>query len=176
MKVRGVLDVLRHHRAEGVGFEPTMRLTPHSGFQDRRHRPLGEPYADNDSAVTVEVTQRSSRARRELVLRGEPLPGSRTAGHASGQRSSGSRPRVSGSSQNSPMTSAAGRNVTTPATPNSCSALATAPKMTRPATAPSTPDAVDQPTTEARTEVGNNSLTSAPAAGAKTEAANTAEM
>ncbi len=29
--------------AEGVGFEPTMRITPHSGFQDRRHRPLGEP-------------------------------------------------------------------------------------------------------------------------------------
>ena len=29
--------------AEGVGFEPTMRVTPHSGFQDRRHRPLGEP-------------------------------------------------------------------------------------------------------------------------------------
>ena len=26
-----------------MGFEPTMRLTPHSGFQDRRHRPLGEP-------------------------------------------------------------------------------------------------------------------------------------
>src|ERR1022692_1075155 len=30
-------------RAEGVGFEPTVRLAPHSGFQDRRHRPLGEP-------------------------------------------------------------------------------------------------------------------------------------
>jgi len=28
---------------EGVGFEPTVRVTPHSGFQDRRHRPLGEP-------------------------------------------------------------------------------------------------------------------------------------
>jgi hypothetical protein len=42
-QVRGVLDLLRDHKAEGVGFEPTMRLTPHSGFQDRRHRPLGEP-------------------------------------------------------------------------------------------------------------------------------------
>jgi hypothetical protein len=30
-------------RAEGVGFEPTRKLTPPSGFQDRRHRPLGEP-------------------------------------------------------------------------------------------------------------------------------------
>src|SRR5205823_6828899 len=29
--------------AEGVGFEPTMTLPRHSGFQDRRHRPLGEP-------------------------------------------------------------------------------------------------------------------------------------
>jgi hypothetical protein len=29
--------------AEGVGFEPTMTVPSHSGFQDRRHRPLGEP-------------------------------------------------------------------------------------------------------------------------------------
>src|SRR5215472_11883992 len=29
-------------RAEGVGFEPTSKVTPASGFQDRRHRPLGE--------------------------------------------------------------------------------------------------------------------------------------
>ena len=33
----------RPHKAEGVGFEPTMSVTTHSGFQDRRHRPLGEP-------------------------------------------------------------------------------------------------------------------------------------
>src|SRR3954447_17337005 len=38
-----VADVLRDHTAEGVGFEPTMTLPRHSGFQDRRHRPLGEP-------------------------------------------------------------------------------------------------------------------------------------
>ena len=30
-------------RAEGVGFEPTMTVTSHSGFQDRRTRPLCEP-------------------------------------------------------------------------------------------------------------------------------------
>jgi hypothetical protein len=30
-------------RAEGVGFEPTMTLPRHSGFQDRRTRPLCEP-------------------------------------------------------------------------------------------------------------------------------------
>lgn len=30
-------------RAEGVGFEPTNRVTPVSGFQDRRTRPLCEP-------------------------------------------------------------------------------------------------------------------------------------
>src|SRR5260221_14339930 len=29
--------------AEGVGFEPTRKLAPPSGFQARRHRPLGEP-------------------------------------------------------------------------------------------------------------------------------------
>jgi putative PIG3 family NAD(P)H quinone oxidoreductase len=29
--------------AEGVGFEPTETITRLSGFQDRRHRPLGEP-------------------------------------------------------------------------------------------------------------------------------------
>ncbi len=29
--------------AEGVGFEPTSRVTPTSNFQDCRHRPLGEP-------------------------------------------------------------------------------------------------------------------------------------
>lgn len=35
--------VPENQRAEGVGFEPTMTVTSHSGFQDRRHRPLGEP-------------------------------------------------------------------------------------------------------------------------------------
>ena len=30
-------------RAEGVGFEPTRTRQRPSGFQDRRHRPLGEP-------------------------------------------------------------------------------------------------------------------------------------
>ena len=43
MKVRGYSDLSRDHKAEGVGFEPTMSVTTHSGFQDRRHRPLGEP-------------------------------------------------------------------------------------------------------------------------------------
>jgi hypothetical protein len=34
-----------------VGFEPTRTLARPSGFQDRRHRPLGEPSADNPSAA-----------------------------------------------------------------------------------------------------------------------------
>ena len=38
-----VADVLRHHKAEGVGFEPTMTVTRHTGFQDQRTRPLCEP-------------------------------------------------------------------------------------------------------------------------------------
>jgi hypothetical protein len=74
------------------------------------------------------------------------------------------------------MTIAAGRKVTSPATANRWPAPATAPKATRPVTAPSTPAASDQPATEALTGVGNNSLTSDPAAGAKTEAANTPRM
>ena len=35
MWVQGVLDVLRHHKAEGVGFEPTRTRQRPSGFQDR---------------------------------------------------------------------------------------------------------------------------------------------
>jgi hypothetical protein len=30
-------------KAEGVGFEPTMTVTRHTGFQDQRTRPLCEP-------------------------------------------------------------------------------------------------------------------------------------
>src|SRR3989442_459427 len=30
-------------KAEGEGFEPSRTVTSPSGFQDRRHRPLGEP-------------------------------------------------------------------------------------------------------------------------------------
>ncbi len=40
MQVRGHSDLLRDHGAEGVGFEPTMSVTTHSGFQDTCHRPL----------------------------------------------------------------------------------------------------------------------------------------
>jgi hypothetical protein len=40
-------------RAEGVGFEPTRSVTTPSGFQDRRHRPLGEP---SRPAVSARLT------------------------------------------------------------------------------------------------------------------------
>ena len=30
-------------QAEGVGFEPTVRLTPHNGFRDRPVQPLRHP-------------------------------------------------------------------------------------------------------------------------------------
>jgi hypothetical protein len=33
MQVRGVLDVLRHHRAEGEGFELSRTVTGLSGFK-----------------------------------------------------------------------------------------------------------------------------------------------
>ena len=45
----------RKRGAEGVGFEPTKRIAPLTGFQDQRHRPLGEP-----SRATV-VDGKSSR-------------------------------------------------------------------------------------------------------------------
>jgi hypothetical protein len=48
--------------AEGVGFEPTRTLARPSGFQDRRHRPLGEP-----SRVRV------IRDRGRIALSGPPL-------------------------------------------------------------------------------------------------------
>jgi hypothetical protein len=35
-----------NHQAEGEGFEPTMRLSPHTCFQDRRLKPLGHPSMD----------------------------------------------------------------------------------------------------------------------------------
>jgi hypothetical protein len=51
-----------HFRAEGVGFEPTMRRKPHSGFQDRRHRPLGEP------SRPCQATQGSLQVSRVLPV------------------------------------------------------------------------------------------------------------
>jgi hypothetical protein len=42
-------------QAEGVGFEPTMELSPHSGFQDRRHRPLGEPSRSFQGRASAQV-------------------------------------------------------------------------------------------------------------------------
>jgi site-specific DNA recombinase len=49
--------------AEGVGFEPTMRLPPHSGFQDRRHRPLGEPSGIHCGGRSPLVRRRIFRGR-----------------------------------------------------------------------------------------------------------------
>ena len=49
-------------QAEGVGFEPTRPVTRPSGFQDRRHRPLGEP-----SPIGPNPTGRGSAALSERV-------------------------------------------------------------------------------------------------------------
>src|SRR3954451_16069022 len=58
--------------AEGVGFEPTMTLPRHSGFQDRRHRPLGEPSkAFHRTARTSAVGGGLGGTRRQSVLRWE---------------------------------------------------------------------------------------------------------
>ena len=58
------------------------------------------------------------------------------------------------------MASAAGKKVTSPATPNRLPASATAPKDDRAGHRPGTPAASDQPATGARTRthVGNSSL------------------
>jgi hypothetical protein len=45
------LAAIAADQAESVGFEPTVTITRHSGFQDRRPRPLGELSADHDSGA-----------------------------------------------------------------------------------------------------------------------------
>jgi hypothetical protein len=56
-------------QAEGVGFEPTRSVTQPSGFQDRRHRPLGEP-----SCVDQPYASGAVRVIREIGLRGTAKP------------------------------------------------------------------------------------------------------
>ncbi len=48
--------------AEGVGFEPTVRLTTDNGFQDRRIRPLCHPSAPQTTMLRGEVPERSKGA------------------------------------------------------------------------------------------------------------------
>jgi site-specific DNA recombinase len=69
-RVRSFLTVARSgagvketHLAEGVGFEPTRTLPRPSGFQDRRHRPLGEP----SRLTSVAGSRRSTRRTRRVV-------------------------------------------------------------------------------------------------------------
>ena len=83
------------------------------------------------------------------------------------QRSSGSLSRVSGNSTKRPVAGIVAANTTIAARPNRLPTSATAPNARSPAVAPKTPTAISHPITEARTEVGNSSLVSAPAAGAK---------
>ena len=49
-----------------MGFEPTMTLPRHSGFQDRRHRPLGEPSRTPRLRQTARSTSVSSTRKRAL--------------------------------------------------------------------------------------------------------------
>src|SRR5579884_1517176 len=88
------------------------------------------------------------------------------AGDPAGQSSSSSRPLVSGSNANRPVHSSTGTNVTTPPMAQRLPTSATAPNSSRPTTPPSTAAATFHPATDARTDVGNSSLASAPAAGA----------
>jgi nickel-dependent lactate racemase len=92
------------------------------------------------------------------------------------QRSSGSCPRVSGTAQKRPTTGSMGTNVQRAATEKRSPTSARAPNTTRPTTAPTTPAATHQPATDARTDVGNSSLSNEPTAGAKTPPASTPSM
>ena len=65
--------------AEGVGFEPTVTRQRHSGFQDRRHRPLGEPSWCRVQPLTSRTAEcwpdfaLTARGRPRLSDRGENL-------------------------------------------------------------------------------------------------------
>ena len=69
-----VADVLRHHKAEGVGFEPTMTVTRHTGFQDQRTRPLCEPsrrtVGEPSGLPIVEDSAPGRRGGRDLAAEG----------------------------------------------------------------------------------------------------------
>src|SRR5262249_55221374 len=67
--VNRLVKIISERRAEGVGFEPTSKVTPTSGFQDRRHRPLGEP-----SCVDQPYAKRNVGVVRETGLRGTAKP------------------------------------------------------------------------------------------------------
>ncbi len=56
------------YTAEGVGFEPTVRLTPHGGFQDRCLRPLGQPSEPHGTRGRAQAT----RGRHDVT--GRPTP------------------------------------------------------------------------------------------------------
>src|ERR1039458_6027314 len=78
-----------------------------------------------------------------------------------GDSSSGSLPLDSGKKNKRPANGSAGRNVATAARLSRLATSDTAPKIIRPATAPRTPATMNQPATDARTDVGNTSITRA---------------
>src|ERR1700686_4561922 len=84
-----------------------------------------------------------------------PGPG-RGSYRGSGQRSSGSRPLVSGRRAKSPVAAMTGRNVMAPPSANRLPTSAMAPKATRPTVAPATLATTIHPATEARTAVGKD--------------------
>src|SRR5215472_9541813 len=68
--------------AEGVGFEPTRTRQRPSGFQDRRHRPLGEPSWCRVQPLTPRTTEGSGDSLSGPGARvGDgPVPGRKPAG------------------------------------------------------------------------------------------------
>src|ERR1035438_3169238 len=131
-------------------------------------RPSSAQPGPSARGKSPQPTSAGGHGHRRWSARAQP-PASPAPAVGAGHRSSGSLPRISGTSQNSPAITAAGRNVRTAATANRLPTSATAPNTTSPTTAPMTPEATHHPVTDARTEVGNSSVRSEPAAGAKTE-------
>ncbi len=110
------------------------------------------PGRDHDGRWDVEHrdVHLQLRPRDRRPVRAQPRNGYDESGHSD----SGSRPIVSGRAQNNPAASAHGRNTTSAASAKRFPTSATAPKATRPTTAPRTPATVHHPITDARTEVG----------------------
>jgi hypothetical protein len=73
-------------RAEGQGFEPWRNITAPSGFQDRRHRPLGEPSSTTPCSAPSQrpsLPDRSTGFARDIASRprAKPRAGTRLTSH-----------------------------------------------------------------------------------------------
>ena len=158
------------HRARLSPTTPGAGRVRHLSRAHRPHRQAGpQPAPDSSAESDPRLLWDLARPRvdaRSLAGSGRPTLSVSPSGH----RSSGSRPFVSGTHQNSPAAKAAGRNSDHRRQPEPIASVGHRtedhqPDRPRPAPRPPEPS----PATEARTPVGNSSFTSAPTAGANTD-------